>query len=50
MNIYLDSKHRRSQKKTREVAEKLTYTVIDDIVEMVNVDLREDAIKVTFSQ
>ncbi len=50
MNIYLDSKHRRSQKKTREVAEKLTYTVIDDVVEMVNVDLREDAIKVTLAQ
>jgi DNA-directed RNA polymerase subunit A" len=50
MNIYLDSKHRRSQKKTREVAEKLTYTVIDDVTEMVNVDLREEAIKFTLSQ
>jgi DNA-directed RNA polymerase subunit A' len=50
MNIYLDSKHKRSQKKTREVAEKLTYTVIDDVVEMVNVDLREDAVKISLSQ
>jgi DNA-directed RNA polymerase subunit A' len=49
MNIYLDSKHRRSQAKTREVAERLTYIVLDDIVDVVNVDLKEDAIKVTLS-
>ncbi|MGD2142193.1 MAG: DNA-directed RNA polymerase subunit A' [Candidatus Bathyarchaeota archaeon] len=49
MNIHLDSKHKRSQKKAREVAEKLTYTVVDDVVERVNVDLREDAVKVTLS-
>jgi DNA-directed RNA polymerase subunit A' len=45
MNIFLDSKHRRSQKKAREVAEKLTYTTIDDVVESINIDLRRDAIK-----
>jgi DNA-directed RNA polymerase subunit A' len=49
MIIYLDSRHRRSQSKVREVAEKLTYTVIDDVVEQVNVDLREDAVKVILS-
>jgi DNA-directed RNA polymerase subunit A' len=50
MNIYLDSAHRRSQKKAREVAEKLTYTVIDDIIESVNIDLRIDAVRVSLSQ
>jgi DNA-directed RNA polymerase subunit A' len=49
MNIFLDSKHRRSQKKAREVAEKLTYTIIDEVVDKVNVDLREDAVKITLS-
>jgi DNA-directed RNA polymerase beta' subunit len=49
MNIFLDSKHRRSQVKAREVAEKLTYTVIDDVVDRVNVDLREDAVRITLS-
>ncbi|MCK5316824.1 MAG: DNA-directed RNA polymerase subunit A', partial [Anaerolineales bacterium] len=36
MTIHLDSKHRRGQAKAREVAEKLIYTVIDDVVEKVN--------------
>jgi DNA-directed RNA polymerase subunit A' len=49
MDIYLDSSHRRSQAKAREVAEKLTYTVIDDVIEKVNVDLREDAVRITLS-
>ena len=49
MNVYLDSKHRRSQAKTREVAERLIYIVLDDIIDMVNVDLKEDAIKITLS-
>ena len=49
MIIHLDTRHRRSQSKVREVAEKLTYTVIDDVVEQVNVDLREDAVKVILS-
>ncbi|MFB0557740.1 MAG: DNA-directed RNA polymerase subunit A' [Candidatus Bathyarchaeia archaeon] len=49
MIIYLDPSHRRSQAKAREVAEKLTYTVIDDVIEQVNIDLREDAIKVILS-
>ena len=46
MNIYLDSKHRRSQKKAREVAEKLTYTIIDDTIDTINIDLRRDAVKI----
>ncbi|UCH57740.1 MAG: DNA-directed RNA polymerase subunit A' [Candidatus Bathyarchaeota archaeon] len=45
MNIYLNSKHRRSKAKAREVAERLTYTVIDDVIDKVNVNLREDAVK-----
>ena len=49
MTIYLDSSHRRSEAKAREVAEKLTYTVIDDVIEKVNVDLREDAVRVVLS-
>jgi len=49
MNIFLDSKHKRRQAMAREVAEKLTYTVIEDIIEKVNIDLREDAIKVLLS-
>jgi DNA-directed RNA polymerase subunit A' len=49
MNIYLDSKHKRSKAKTREVAERLTYTVVDDVVDVINVDLKEDAIKFSLS-
>ena len=47
MNIYLTSKYRRSEKKAREIAQKLTYTVIDDIIDSVNVDLREEAVRIT---
>ncbi|MFC1803202.1 DNA-directed RNA polymerase subunit A' [Thermoproteota archaeon] len=46
MDIYLDKKHRKSEKKAREVAEMLTYTTIDDIIDSVNVDLREEAVKI----
>jgi DNA-directed RNA polymerase subunit A' len=49
MTIYLDSKHRRNQEKVREVAEQLTYTVIDDVIEKVNVDLRKSAVKLILS-
>jgi DNA-directed RNA polymerase subunit A' len=49
MDIYLDSSHRRSQAKARQVAEKLTYTIIDDVIDKVNVDLRADAVKITLS-
>jgi len=49
MNIYLDSSHKRSQEKAREVAEKLSYTVIDDVIESMMIDLREDAVKITVS-
>jgi DNA-directed RNA polymerase subunit A" len=49
MTIYLDKSHRRSEAKAREVAEKLTHTVIDDVIEKVNVDLREDAVRVVLS-
>jgi DNA-directed RNA polymerase beta' subunit len=49
MNIFLDSKHRRSKAKTLEVAEKLTYIVLDDVLDVINVDLKEDAIKFSLS-
>jgi DNA-directed RNA polymerase subunit A' len=45
MNIYLDEEHSKSEQKAREVAQKLTYTVIDDVIDTVNVDLREESVK-----
>jgi len=47
MTIYLDSRHRRSSNKAREVAQKLTYTVVDDVIQSMNVDLKRDAIRLT---
>jgi DNA-directed RNA polymerase subunit A' len=44
MQIYLDAEHRYSDEKAREVAQKLTYTTIDDIIDAINVDLREEAV------
>jgi len=46
MDIYLDSKHSKSERKAREVAVKLTYTTIDDVIDSVNVDLRDEAVKI----
>ncbi len=46
MNIYLSNKFNRSEKKAREVAQKLTYTVIDDIIDSVKVDLGEEAVRI----
>ena len=46
MNIYLDEKHSKSEKKAREVAQKLTHTTIDDIIDSVNVDLRAEAVRI----
>ncbi|MBD3171532.1 DNA-directed RNA polymerase subunit A' [Candidatus Bathyarchaeota archaeon] len=46
MDIYLDEKHRKSEKKAREVAQKLTYTTIDDVIDSVNVDLRKEAVRI----
>ena len=45
MKIYLDEEHRRSQTKAKEIAQKLTYTVIDDLLESVNVDLSQNAVR-----
>ena len=39
MTIYLDKKHRKTERKAREVAMLLTHTTIDDVIENVNVDL-----------
>ncbi|MCJ7573542.1 DNA-directed RNA polymerase subunit A'', partial [Candidatus Bathyarchaeota archaeon] len=47
MTIHLDPKHRKSEKFAREVAQKLTYTIIDDVVGSVNVDLRANAVRIT---
>jgi len=47
MDIYLDEKYSKSEKKAREVAQKLTYTTIDDVIDSVNVDLREEAVRIT---
>ncbi|MBC8463002.1 DNA-directed RNA polymerase subunit A'', partial [Candidatus Bathyarchaeota archaeon] len=47
MNIYLDAKHRKTEKKAREVAKLLTYTIIDDIIDTVNVDLRAEGVRFT---
>jgi DNA-directed RNA polymerase subunit A' len=48
MTIHLDMKHRKSEKLAREVAQKLTYTTIDDVVDEVNVDFNLNVIKITF--
>jgi len=45
MTIALDAKHRKTERKAREVAQKLTYTTIDDVISTVNVDLREEAVR-----
>jgi DNA-directed RNA polymerase subunit A' len=45
MNIYLDKKHRKTEKKAREVAKLLTYTTIDDVIDTVNVDLRAEGVR-----
>jgi DNA-directed RNA polymerase subunit A'' len=47
MSIYLSDKYNKSEKKAREIAQKLTYTVIDDIIDTINVDLREEAVRIT---
>ena len=47
MSIYLSDKYNKSEKKAREIAQKLTYTTIDDVIEAINVDLREEAIRIT---
>jgi DNA-directed RNA polymerase subunit A" len=47
MHIHLDEKSRKSEKRAREIAQKLTYTVIDDIIDTVNLDLREELVRFT---
>jgi DNA-directed RNA polymerase subunit A' len=46
MNIYLDKKHRKTERKAREVAMLLTHTTIDDVIESVNVDLRAEGVRI----
>ncbi len=46
MTICLAPKHRRSEKKAREVALQLTHTVIDDVVQSVNVDYKKEVVRV----
>jgi DNA-directed RNA polymerase subunit A' len=50
MSIALDDKHKKSEKKAREVAQKLTYTVIDDVIDSINVDLRQEAVRIIIDQ
>ncbi|MFQ6054131.1 MAG: DNA-directed RNA polymerase subunit A'', partial [Candidatus Bathyarchaeia archaeon] len=45
MTIHLDPKHKRSGDKAREIAQRLTYTTIDDVLQSVNIDLRRDAVE-----
>ena len=47
MNIYLDDKHKKTERKAREVAMLLTYTTIDDVIDSVNVDLRAEGVRIT---
>jgi DNA-directed RNA polymerase subunit A' len=47
MEIHLDAKHKKSEKFAREVAQKLTYTTIDDIVSEVNADYNSNKLRVT---
>ena len=47
MTIHLDARHRRSGGKAKEVAQRLTYTVIDDIIQSAKIDLRKDAVRLT---
>jgi len=48
MTIYLDPKYRKSSEKAKEIAQKLTYIIVDDLIESVNVDLKKDAIELVF--
>lgn len=50
MNIHLDAKHRKTERKAREIAQKLTYTTIDDVIESINVDLRDESVKINLNQ
>jgi DNA-directed RNA polymerase subunit A" len=48
MEIHLDSKHRKSEKLARDVAQKLTYTTLDDVVSAVNVDYNANVVRIEF--
>lgn len=48
MTVYLDERHRRNPEKAREVAQRLTYTVIGDIVRSLNIDVKRDVMEITF--
>ncbi|MCW4051530.1 MAG: DNA-directed RNA polymerase subunit A'', partial [Candidatus Bathyarchaeota archaeon] len=46
MNVALTSKYSKSERKAREVAQKLTYTVIDDVIKSVKVDLTDESVRI----
>jgi DNA-directed RNA polymerase subunit A" len=50
MTINLDSKHKSSGEMAKKVAQRLTYTVVDDIIQSINVDLKSDVIKFILDQ
>ncbi|MFP3951416.1 MAG: DNA-directed RNA polymerase subunit A' [Candidatus Bathyarchaeia archaeon] len=47
MHIYLDEKYSKSEEKAREIAQRLTYTTIDDVMDTVNMDLRTETVRFT---
>ncbi|RJS86932.1 DNA-directed RNA polymerase subunit A' [Candidatus Bathyarchaeota archaeon] len=46
MTIYLDEEHRHDAERAREVAQRLTYTTLGDIIDSIGLDIRRDAIRV----
>ncbi len=49
MTIYLDEEHRHDAEKAREVAQRLTYTTLGDILDFIGLDIRRDAIRVVLN-
>ncbi|MBS7638544.1 DNA-directed RNA polymerase subunit A'/A'', partial [Candidatus Bathyarchaeota archaeon] len=48
MTIYLDERHRKNPEKAREVAQRLAYTVMGDIIRSLNIDVKRDVMEITF--
>ena len=46
MTVYLDKEHRKSVEKVREVAQRITYTPVEDVMNSINFDMIQDAIKI----
>ena len=50
MTIYLDREHGRSVEKAREVAQRITYTTIEDVIDSINFDISQDTIRINLDQ